>query len=131
MELLEHQVIVFLCSVVVGAFLCAIYDIFRIARIAFKASDTLVFIQDIFYFVITLAISFVLVIEYNQGVLRGFLLIGELLGFVIYFFTVSRLIMCCANGVIDLVKFVTLPLYWLLIKTKCKMIDFEIIIKKF
>ena len=101
---ITEQSLTFLYSLLLGALLCAIYDVFRIIRIAFGGKTVAVFIEDIVFSTIALVLTFVFVIAFNNGELRFFVLIGEFLGFVFYYFTVGRLTMFFSKAIIKLIK---------------------------
>lgn len=99
-----QQAITFLYAAALGALLCAVYDIFRIIRVAFGAKQLAVFIEDIVFSLIALVLTFVFVISFNNGEVRFFVLIGELLGFAIYYFTVGRIVMSLSKAIVRLIK---------------------------
>ena len=95
---------VFLWSVCVGGLLGVCYDVFRIIRIAVPGGKALIFLQDLIFFLIAAIVSFLFLLANNQGVIRGYLLAGELLGFVLYYFTVGSLVYKAASAIINLMK---------------------------
>lgn len=99
-----EQTIIFLYATALGAMLCAVYDVFRIIRIAFGGKITAVFVEDILFSIIALVLTFIFVVAFNNGELRFFVLIGELLGFVAYYFTLGRLTMSVSKMIISLIK---------------------------
>jgi len=101
---MTEQGLVFLFSCAVGVFLGAIYDVFRIMRIAFNSKWLSVFFQD-FMFCIFSALSVILLVFYtNSGIVRWFSLVGCFTSFVVYHLTVGRAIMFMARKIIDLIK---------------------------
>ena len=99
-----EQAVIFLYAVALGGILCAVYDVFRIIRIAFGGKITAVFVEDIIFSIIALLLTFIFVVAFNNGELRFFVLLGELLGFTVYYFTLGRLTMSISKGIISLVK---------------------------
>lgn len=102
--IIATEVFVFLKACVLGAFFGLFFDVFRIIRLSFKNPKLLVFIEDVLYFSIITLASFTFIVVENNGYLRAFLLIGELLGLILYFFTLSILIMKSAKAIIKVVK---------------------------
>lgn len=98
------ETMIFLLSCVLGAGFGAFYDLFRIIRLVFPHNKSITFIEDIFYFMLLSIVSFAFLLSQTNGVLRGFTLIGELLGAILYFFTLSIVIMKSANAIILFVK---------------------------
>ncbi len=90
---ISDQVIVFLWSVVCGAAIAFVYDLFRIFRKAIKTGSLVTFVQDVLYWLITSVIMFLTSYYSNDGELRGFLFLGALIGAVLYALMFSRLIM--------------------------------------
>lgn len=94
---LVEETMLFIKACVLGLFLGVIYDLFRIYRIFVKSKPLNVFIQDILYFTIITIITFMFLLVYNDGRLRMFILIGELMGSVIYFFSISIIVLKFSN----------------------------------
>ena len=101
---LEQQASVFLLSLLVGAALGVLYDVFRISRVAFYTSPAVVFAEDVLFFLICGVTTFFFGLTVMEGTLRAFLLIGELLGAVLYHFTLGRLVMRVATKIIGIIK---------------------------
>ncbi|WMJ23661.1 spore cortex biosynthesis protein YabQ [Paludicola sp. MB14-C6] len=118
---MASETITFLSACLLGAVLGVIYDLFRISRIAVKTCNVIIFIEDIIFFVIVTLSSFIFIVMKNDGVLRGFLIIGELLGALAYFSTASILIMKAAKFIIKIVKAILKFLYKLLIQPFVKL----------
>ena len=95
---------IFLYAVVLGTILCVLYDVFRVIRIAFGGKMTVVFIEDILFSVLALVLTFIFVVAVNNGELRFYVLVGELLGFAIYYFTFGRVTMGLSKGIISILK---------------------------
>ena len=105
MELsMTEQALVFLFSCAVGVFLGAVYDIFRIIRVAFNSRWLSIFFQD-FIFCIFSAVSVILLVFYtNSGIVRWFSLAGCFICFLLYHLTVGRFIMFMAKKIINFIK---------------------------
>lgn len=89
---LSDQAIAFLWAVVLGAALGVLYDWFRIGRILKQKWWLTVFLEDLLFALAgALATAFCFTFT-NHGQVRMFLLVGEALGFVIYFNTVGVLV---------------------------------------
>lgn len=99
-----EQTRLFLLSLLVGAGLAALYDLFRILRVAFVCGKGLVAFQDILYWLLCAFATFTFVLCLNQGAVRFYILLGEGLGWVIYHLTLGSLVMACSHGVIALAR---------------------------
>lgn len=86
---LSQQLRLFLFSVSLGFSLGILYDLFRIVRILFfkEVRKTALFVQDVFYILLCCVISFLFLLSENYGELRGYVFIGEIIGFFIYYFS--------------------------------------------
>lgn len=102
--IVTQPVLIFLESCALGFLLGAFYDVFRILRLSFPHPKVLVFVEDVLYFFLITVFSFIFVLMQNNGILRAFLLLGLLLGAILYFFTLSILIMKAAQLIIRIVK---------------------------
>lgn len=101
---LVEETILFLKSCVLGVFLGCLFDLFRIFRMTVKCGTIFVFIQDILYFAIITFVTFMFLLSYNDGRLRMFILVGELMGSVLYFFSLSILILKSSELIIKVMK---------------------------
>jgi spore cortex biosynthesis protein YabQ len=101
---LAEQTAVFLEAVIVGAVFGAVYDLFRIWRVAFYTPAAIVFVQDILFFSICAVVTFFFGLTVIDGTLRLFVLLGELIGGVLYHFTLGRLVIAAARRIINAIK---------------------------
>ncbi len=89
---LSKQATAFLWSVALGGVLGAVYDGFRIGRILKKKAWITVFLEDLlFAFIAALSTAFCFTLT-NYGQVRLFLLVGEGLGFLLYYNTLGALV---------------------------------------
>lgn len=86
---ISQQVRVFLLSVSLGFILGVLYDVFRMIRIIFLKENrkTAIFVQDFFFVLLCGIITFLFLLSENYGELRGYVFIGEIIGFFIYYFS--------------------------------------------
>ena len=94
------EAMLFLASCLLGVGFCAVYDLFRAFRLIFPAGKKAAFVEDGIFFVIFAAINFLFFLDRSFGRLRLFLLIGEGLGFTIYYLTAGRAVYFILGGVI-------------------------------
>ncbi len=97
------QTMLFLQSMLLGAVLGVFYDVFRITRIAIKTPSVVIFAEDLVFFFVSAVISFCFMLSINDGQVRAFILLGELLGFTLYYFTVGMLVMKLSRVIIRLI----------------------------
>ena len=96
----SSQALDYLIACLVGAALGALYDVFRIIRLAAQCKKAAVFFQDVFFLICCAVITFLLLLRESLGVIRFFVLFGELLGAILYFMTLGVLIMKLAHKAI-------------------------------
>lgn len=87
------QITAFLYSILLGMIFCLFYDLLRAFRFAVKLTDLSVFLYDVFYFSVISVITFIFLLAVTNGELRGFVFLGILLGFLLFYFTVSRVLL--------------------------------------
>ena len=119
-----QPVLVFFEACVLGFCLGALYDVFRILRLSFPHNKILVFLEDVLYFFLITVISFSFILLQNNGTLRAFLLLGELMGAILYFFTLSILIMKAANAIIKAVYTIMRFFYRITVKPFIRFFKF-------
>jgi len=102
----SEQAIVFLNSLCFGVALGVIYDLFRIIRVAFPMGKIIVFIEDLLFLISAGLFSFIFILTVNSGRIRIFLLIAAAIGFILYYFTIGKLILKSAQSIIKIIKFI-------------------------
>lgn len=101
---LVDQTMAFLQACILGAGLGLLFDVFRILRIAVPSGKKIIFAQDVLYWSLCAIASFLFILTRTDGVVRFFLLAGELLGWVVYHCTAGILVMRLAQGIIRVVR---------------------------
>lgn len=128
-DTVSRQVYCFLMSIGVGALLGCVYDVFKLLHIFLPSKKIVVFIEDILYWIIAGFVTFIFILVFNSGEIRGFLLIGELCGFVIYYFLMSPFVIKLLKSLISITVAV-LKFIFRIIFTPIKFF-FRIILKPF
>lgn len=113
---LAEQALIFVEALLVGAALGLLYDVFRITRVAFPTASGVVFAEDILFFIICAVVTFFFGLTVIDGSLRLFLVFGELLGAIIYYFTVGKLVMGISKKIIAVIKsIISFMIKWIFI----------------
>ncbi len=81
---------IFLYSLVLGIIISVFFDFFRALRKIKDFSDLIVFFQDIIFFVIVTPTVFIFLLAFTYGVMRAYVFVGIIAGFVIWRITLSR-----------------------------------------
>lgn len=99
---ITEQTAVFLHALFLGVVLGCLYDVFRVTRIAFLMPAALVLAEDLLFFFLSSIVLFGFMLERSYGQIRWFILLGVILGWVLYYFTLGSLVMKCSAKIIDL-----------------------------
>ena len=91
-------------SVMLGAFLCAVYDVFRLFRLVRKQNAVIVFISDFIFCIFSAVCLLILFFNLSYGKVRFYALAFVIVGFMVWRFTVSRLVMMLLLKLIRQVK---------------------------
>ena len=81
----EIYVYVFLRSVGVGFLIALVYGLFMLLRRLGMRSTAAVIAQDCLFFILAGGISYAAIFEMNAGIPRGYIFLGESIGFSIFF----------------------------------------------
>ena len=137
----SQQLSTFIISFITGAFLGAIYDGVRILRCIFGVryynrnktfvfnkikirkkqgltqlnENILIFVTDILFFMFS-GITIAIIVYYvNSGIVRWYILLLCLLGFLAYYFTVGKLVIRIADRVATVIRLFVLYTVYLLV----------------
>ena len=105
------QTLIFFRSLWLGALLGMMYDLFRIFRIAVPTPNFAAVAEDILFFLLSAFLSFGFILSVNYGQVRFFILLGEGLGFLLYYLTVGPVVMKSVKKIISAAKKVLLFLW--------------------
>ncbi len=86
----EHivQLSVFLKSIGAGFVIGILFSVFSVLNLLNGKNTAIVCIRDIIFFLISAVFTFLFALKYNAGIIRFYLLAGELIGFCLsYMFT--------------------------------------------
>lgn len=98
--MLVEQVYIFLLSIITGVILGVLFDLFRAFR--FKGiRDIWVYVQDVIFWLVTAVIIIASAFLINEGQLRGYMLIGYLLGAGFYMLLFSKFILYILKYIFD------------------------------
>ena len=86
---LAGQTIAFLYSCAFGVALCVVYDLFRAVRLFFLLGRVWTAFLDVLYFFLAAVFTFAFFMAVTQGEVRGYLYLGEFLGWFLYYETVG------------------------------------------
>ena len=83
----SEQLTIFLSSLGMGFLLGVLYDFLRAIRLSFTKSKVALIIFDILYFILFGVLTFLFILTLNKGEVRSYIIAGELIGAVFYYFS--------------------------------------------
>lgn len=90
--MVAEQVYIFLSSVLIGSIMGIVFDFFRALRRNGNTRNIIVYLQDIVFWLIVAVIIITSSFILNNGELRGYMLIGYILGALLYMLILSNYI---------------------------------------
>ena len=102
--MMAEQVYIFFTSVIIGAIMGIIFDFFRALRRKGNTKNILVYIQDVIFWLIIAIIIIVSSFIINNGELRGYMLLGYILGAIIYMLIFSKYIKLLFGIIFDFIE---------------------------
>lgn len=87
-----------------GAFACAVYDLIRIFRRMFLHEILWISLEDFFYWSVMAGCFFLKLCQSNNGILRGYILLGLFIGAVAYDWLFGRFFVKYAGKGIQYLK---------------------------
>lgn len=117
---ISHQCRCFLLALGLGAGLSLLYDCFRILRLILPENRLLIAGEDLLYCLLCGSFTLRFALFAEQGRLRGYLLLGELLGWLLCHFSLGELILKISRPILRLISRITSlflkPILWILQK---------------
>ena len=94
----------FFLFILTGMFVGILFDFFRIIRKNFKTKDFITYIHDFLFWILTGVILLYSIFTFNNGELRGYIIIGILIGTLIHMLVFSKLFIEISSKIIELLK---------------------------
>lgn len=94
----------FLLSLGLGFIMGIFYDLFRILRLAISNSKALIIVFDVLYCIFLCFVTFLFCLTINEGQIRFYLLMGEAVGFAVYYFSLGVVIFSFGERIVDFTK---------------------------
>ena len=96
-----HQELVFLLiSFALGEGLVMLYDVFRIFRKVVPHGVIWISVEDVLYWIVAALLSFGMIFQENDGLIRGFAIGGILLGMLFFNHFVSPFLIRSISGIL-------------------------------
>ena len=100
--MVKDQSFILLCAFFTGVLISFIYDFLRIKRRIVKTGAIMLGVEDILFWLAASLISYVIVFISNDGQVRGFTILGFLLGIFLYYKLISGFIIKIFVGLLKL-----------------------------
>ncbi len=94
----------FLLSLGLGFLMGFFYDFFRLVRLSISRNKILIIIFDLLYCIFLCFATFIFCMTVNEGQIRFYLLLGEAIGFAVYYFSLGVVISTLGERVINFTK---------------------------
>ena len=99
-----NQTYLFIVFTIVGIIIGILFDIFRILRKSFKTKDIVTYMEDILFWILTGIIILFSMYKFSNGELRFFMIIGIIMGTLMYMITFSRYVIKISVFIIKIIK---------------------------
>ena len=101
----------FFYACALGAGLGVLYDVFRLLRLVTGGKALLVFLEDLLFSFLAAGCTLYFIIEFCSGWLPLFVLAGEVLGFILYHFTVGEIVIRLFRLICRGIRFLVLGIW--------------------
>ena len=107
-----NQAYIFMAFSIVGVTIGILFDFFRIIRKTIKTNDFFTYIEDILFWILTGIIIIFSMYYFCDGELRFFMVIGIILGTIMYLLTISRYVIIISLFFLNIIKKIIInPIY--------------------
>ena len=105
-----------------GVGLGILFDCFRVARIILPHTTFFVILEDILFFFLWSVSLVVFSLQISRGEVRFYYVIGNILGFTIYYFTVGKVVVGVIKKIVLVISKIFKFFYKILIKPIVKLV---------
>ncbi len=120
--MVENQAYLFIVFSLTGIELGILFDFFRTLRKTFKTSDFVTYIEDIIYWILAGIIVLYNIWFFNDGEIRIYMILGILIGTIIYTLTLSSIFIKINYFVMSKIKII-LTFIFKIFKNSLKFIN--------
>ena len=122
--MVENQAYLFLVFSLTGVILGVLFDFFRVLRKTFKTGDFVTYIEDILYWILAGIIVLYNIWFFNNGEIRFFMIIGIIMGSIIYSLLFSSILIKIETMLLTKLKNIIMFFYKIIIIPIEKIIKF-------
>lgn len=128
--MVENQAYLFLVFSFTGMLIGILFDFFRVLRKTYKTSDVITYIEDILFWILTGILIIYNIWFFNDGEIRLFMILGIIIGALLYTLTISYFVKKIINFIMSKIKIITTFLCKIIKKTIEIIIKFTKFLKK-
>lgn len=103
-EFVSSQLNMMIVSLLLGAAMGFLYDLIRCFRRLISHNNFFIALSDLIFWLFSACVTIACINKYNSGSLRWYVILGMLLGFIVYHFTVSAVFMFLADYAIKFIR---------------------------
>ena len=102
-ELILEEINMFLEAAWSGMLIAVAYDVLRILRRIVKHWDWVVTVEDYLFWVIIGILVFAMIFQWNDGIVRGYVIVTLVFGAYLYHAAFSELLVKCASKILNFI----------------------------
>ena len=99
-----NQIYLLLVFTITGIAIGILFDVFRILRKTFKTSNFITYIEDIVFWILTGTLFLNILFKFNNGEIRNYVILGVIIGVLLYMLNISRYFISINLKIIDVIK---------------------------
>lgn len=109
--MVQDQTYLFLVFSLTGIIIGFLFDFFRILRKSFKTTDLITCIEDVIFWILTGILILYNIWYFNNGEIRLFIILGIILGVIIYLLTLSNIVVKVFTFIINFLKKIIIQIF--------------------
>lgn len=90
---LYDQIKILIIFAITGIIIGLLFDFFRIQRKVIKTFDFITYLQDALFWILSGIVLIISIMNFTNGEIRSYMILGIIIGVVLYFNTFSKYIM--------------------------------------
>lgn len=96
---LYDQIKILIIFAITGIIIGLLFDFFRIQRKVIKTFDFITYLQDALFWILSGIVLIISIMNFTNGEIRSYMILGIIIGVVLYFNTFSKYIMKISVGI--------------------------------
>lgn len=96
---LYDQIKILIIFAITGIIIGLLFDFFRIQRKVIKTFDFITYLQDALFWILSGIVLIISIMNFTNGEIRSYMILGIIIGVFLYFNTFSKYIMKISMGI--------------------------------